>query len=72
MKIVLELTTEETLDVDSIKHLADRIATVTSGYGPQVYPRMLIELQPTYLEIPFGSVSKTKSRGMASPSEPVR
>lgn len=72
MKIVYELCFEETLSVDHLQSIGERIAEVVRGQGPVVYHRMLVELQPTYLEIPITHSSKPKSRGMASPSEPVR
>lgn len=53
MKLVFELAFEETLDVETIRHIGSRITDAISGHGPTAYPRMLVELQPTYLEIPL-------------------
>ena len=54
MKVVLELNVEQTVAVDFIADMADRaMKAITGTGGPPVYPRLLVELGPNYLEIPL-------------------
>lgn len=53
MRVILELNIEETVPVDYLEEMAGKAMQAISGSGPKVHPRMLVELEPTYLEIPM-------------------
>ena len=61
MRVILELNISETVSVDVLEELAAKAMRAISGTGPRVYPRLLVELGPNYLEIPL---SDSKSRAV--------
>jgi len=62
MRIVLELNIEANVPMEHLQDIADRAMAAISGVGgPTVYPRLLLELGPNYLEIPIGRTRKSKS-----------
>jgi len=58
MKVILELTIEETVSVDTLEELAGRAMEAMSGHGPRVHSRLLVEMSPNYLEIPMHHTMK--------------
>ena len=57
MRIIVELNVEEqTLPAEMLEELGNRISNALVGQtGPKVHPRLLVELQPNYLELPIRS-----------------
>lgn len=53
MRVVIELNIEETVSTDTLETLGNRVVEAISGPGPRVHPRLLIEMTPTYLELPL-------------------
>ena len=55
MRVILELNIEDqVVPADHLQELARKaVRAITGTEGPKVYPRLLVELGPNYLELPI-------------------